>query len=60
MPALLSHTHFQVAPAGSQVKTWQRVCLTNRAIDRKKKHMAVTHNIKNWAKSGKYERINIK
>jgi len=25
-----SHTHFQVAPAATQTKTWQRVCLPNR------------------------------
>ncbi len=25
-----SHTHCQVAPADSQAKTWQRVCLSQR------------------------------
>jgi len=30
MPTLHSHTHCQVAPAQSQAKTWQRVCLSNR------------------------------
>lgn len=25
-----SHTHCQVAPADTQAKTWQRVCLFNR------------------------------
>lgn len=27
MPTLNSHTHYQVAPADAQAKTWQRVCL---------------------------------
>jgi hypothetical protein len=27
---LNSHTHCQVAPADTQAKTWQRVCLSNR------------------------------
>jgi len=27
MPTLNSHTHCQVAPADTQAKTWQRVCL---------------------------------
>jgi len=26
-----SHTHCQVAPAATQTKTWQRVCLPNRS-----------------------------
>ena len=30
MPTLQSHTHCQVAPADTQAKTWQRVCLPNR------------------------------
>ena len=30
MPTLHSHTHCQVAPADTQAKTWQRVCLSNR------------------------------
>ena len=30
MPTLHSHTHCQVAPANTQAKTWQRVCLPNR------------------------------
>jgi hypothetical protein len=29
-PTLHSHTHCQVAPANTQSKTWQRVCLSNR------------------------------
>ena len=29
-PTLHSHTHCQVAPADTQTKTWQRVCLSNR------------------------------
>jgi hypothetical protein len=28
-PPLHSHTHCQVAPADTQAKTWQRVCLSN-------------------------------
>ena len=28
--SLHSHTHCQVAPADTQTKTWQRVCLPNR------------------------------
>jgi len=34
MPTLNSHTHCQVAPANSQAKTWQRVCLSHRTTDR--------------------------
>lgn len=30
MPTLDSHTHCQVAPAETQAKTSQRVCLSNR------------------------------
>ena len=29
-PTLHSHTHCQVAPADTQTKTWQRVCLFQR------------------------------
>ena len=29
-----SHTHCQGAPAQAQAKTWQRVCLFQRTIDR--------------------------
>ena len=29
-----SHTHCQVAPADTQAKTWQRVCLFLRTTDR--------------------------
>ena len=32
-PTLHSHTHCQVAPAETQAKTWQRVCLSNRTIN---------------------------
>jgi hypothetical protein len=31
---LNSHTHCQVAPANTQAKTWQRVCLFQPAPDR--------------------------
>jgi len=34
MPTLHSHTHCQVAPANTQAKTWQRMCLSNRKTDR--------------------------
>ena len=34
MPTLHSHTHCQVAPADTQAKTWQRVCLSHRTTDR--------------------------
>ena len=34
MPTLNSHTHCQVAPADSQVKTWQKVCLFQPTTDR--------------------------
>jgi hypothetical protein len=29
-----SHTHCQAAQAGTQAKTWQRVCLSNRTTVR--------------------------
>ena len=32
MPSLNSHTHCQVAPADTQTKTWQRVCLSYRTV----------------------------
>ena len=34
MPTHISHTHCQVAPADTQAKTWQRVCLFQRTTDR--------------------------
>ena len=34
MPKLHIHTHCQVAPAYTQAKTWQRVCLSHRTTDR--------------------------
>jgi hypothetical protein len=33
-PSHNSHTHCQVAPADTQAKTWQRVCLFHRTTDR--------------------------
>ena len=33
-PSHNSHTHCQVAPADTQAKTWQRVCLFQRTTDR--------------------------
>lgn len=30
MPTLHSYTHCQAAPAYTQAKTWQRVCLSKR------------------------------
>jgi len=35
MPTLYSNTHCQVAPADTQTKTWQRVCLSNSIADRR-------------------------
>jgi hypothetical protein len=29
-----SYTHYQIAPADTQAKTWQRVCLFQLATDR--------------------------
>ena len=34
MPTHISHTHCQVAPADTQAKTWQRVCLFQHTTDR--------------------------
>jgi hypothetical protein len=34
MPTLISHTHYQVAPADPKAKTWQRVWLFKRSNDR--------------------------
>lgn len=34
MPTLNSYTPCQVAPADTQAKTWQRVCLLQRTTDR--------------------------
>lgn len=31
MPILNSYTHFQVAPADTQTKTWQSECLCKRS-----------------------------
>jgi hypothetical protein len=45
MPTLNSHTHCQVAPADTQAKTWQRVCLSNRTIDRQSRRKKNTERI---------------
>ncbi len=34
MPNQNSHTHYQIAPAETQAKTWQRVYLFQRTTDR--------------------------
>lgn len=34
MPNQNSHTHYQIAPAETQAKTWQRVYLSQRTTDR--------------------------
>ena len=34
-PSLHSHTHCQVAPADTQTKTWQRVCLQYRTEEKR-------------------------
>jgi hypothetical protein len=39
IPTLHSHTHCQVAPADTQTKTWQRVCLSNRTTKTNEKQM---------------------
>lgn len=45
-PTLYSHTHCLVAQAGTQAKTWQRVCLsyrtTNRQSERKTEGQQLT------------------
>jgi len=45
MPTLNSHTHCQVAPADTQAKTWQRVCLPYRTTDRQPKRKKNTEPI---------------
>ena len=64
MPTLNSHTHCQVAPADTQAKTWQRVCLyltqgkkdkaakMNRNIDGKITNETLTRGIKHWGLIG--------
>ena len=53
MPTLHSHTHCQVAPANTQAKTWQRVCLskrTTKTTDKQadeKKHDCLTSVLQN-------------
>ena len=53
---LNSHTHCQVAPADPKARTWQRVCLFQRANDRKSRRKKnterTTSNITNVGRSG--------
>jgi hypothetical protein len=54
-----SHTHCQVAPAETQAKTWQRVCLfqptTNRQSGRKKNTERTTAVWRNGGFSPSYD-----
>jgi len=43
MPALDSHTHYQVAQADPQAKTWQRVCLSSRTKDSETRYRQKGH-----------------
>jgi len=51
-PTLHSHTHCQVAPADTQAKTWQRVCLpkstTNRQTDEEKEALGGNRRSAQW------------
>ncbi len=51
-PPLHSHTHCQVAPADTQAKTWQRVCLpnrtTNRQTDEEKEALGGNRRLAQW------------
>ena len=44
-PTLHSHTHCQVAPANTQAKTWQRVCLPKPKTRKKIENVLETINI---------------
>jgi hypothetical protein len=61
MPALHSHTHCQVAPADTQAKTWQRVCLPNRTTKTtdkpadEKNTEAITAVLQKWRCSASYD-----
>ena len=46
MPTLHSHTHCQVAPADTQTKTWQRVCLSYCTNGQRKKTTKAQHCIR--------------
>ena len=64
MPTLHSHTHWQVAPADPQTKTWQRVCLfpthgrqkrsskLEEKMTENKEHQPITSYMKHLAVSG--------
>lgn len=59
MPTLNSHTHYQVAPADPQAKTWQRVCLFQPSTDsqsgRKKNTERTTAVLQKWRCSASYD-----
>jgi hypothetical protein len=61
MPTLHSHTHCQVAPANTQAKTWQRVCLSNRTTKTtdkpadEKNTEAITAVLQKWRFSASYD-----
>jgi len=59
MPTLNSHTHYQVAPADPQAKTWQRVCLfqprTDRQARRKQNTERTTSVWRNGGCSASYD-----
>jgi len=59
MPTHISHTHCQVAPADTQAKTWQRVCLfqhtTDRQSGRKKNTERTTAVWRNGGFSASYD-----
>jgi len=58
-PALHSHTHCQVAPAVTQAKTWQRVCLSHRTTvrqsGRKTEGQQLTAVLQKWRCSASYD-----
>ena len=58
-PTLHSHTHCQVAPADTQAKTWQRVCLshstTGRQSTRKTEGQQLTAVWRNGGCSASYD-----
>jgi len=52
-PSHNSHTHCQVAPADTQAKTWQRVCLFQRSTDRQsRRKIECQHPTAVWRNGG--------
>jgi hypothetical protein len=57
----ISHTHCQVAPADTQAKTWQRVCLSNRTTKTtdkptdEKNTEPITAVLQKWRCSASYD-----